>query len=660
MSRGLFSWIIIVGLGLMFLFMLSQSMNKPYKIPISAFWTYVENGDIQKVVIKDNLITGEFRRTPASAPPDTKQFECEYLGVVQKVEDIRKDIDRITAEKGHKPVEFGSQANNNVFMNILLSLVPWLLLFGIIWFLLFRQLRQTGGGPGMLGNFGRSRHRILTKERTGVTFADVAGVEEAKEEVLEIVEFLKNPRRFQRLGGRIPRGVLLVGEPGCGKTLLAKAIAGEADVPFFSISGSDFVEMFVGVGASRVRDLFRQAKENAPCIVFLDEIDAVGRRRGLGYNGGGHDEREQTLNAILVEMDGFDTNDQVIVVAATNRADVLDPALIRPGRFDRQVFVALPDVKGRFEILKVHAAKVKMQPPVDPKLHRVARGTPMFSGADLAAIINEAALLATLAGKDAVELEDLEEARDKVRWGRAKRSRTIDEKERILTAYHEAGHALVQSLLKEADPVHKVSIIPRGPYGGATFSLPEKDRMTYNRSYIESTLRVLCAGRIAEERLGNDMNSGAAGDIRQATQMARMMVTEWGMSERLGFVSYGEELPGQRMPLELLPKKDFSDKTSETIDDEIKRIIDAAYADTRRLIEANREQLEAIAQALLKYETLSGEEVRRLMAGEALDRPTVADLIAAEQGRRSETPAVDARPVKKPPDTEIGPLPSPA
>jgi cell division protease FtsH len=662
-SRGLFSWIIIVGLGLMFLVMLSQSMNKPHKIPISAFWTHIENGDIQKVVIKENLIAGEFRQAPANAPANTKQFECEYLGVVQKIEDVRKDIERLTAENHHKPVEFGSQISSNVFMNILLSLVPWLLLFAIIWFLLFRQLRQTGAGPGMLGTFGRSRHRILTKERTGITFADVAGVEEAKDEVLEIVEFLKNPRRFQRLGGRIPRGVLLVGEPGCGKTLLAKAIAGEADVPFFSISGSDFVEMFVGVGASRVRDLFRQAKENAPCIVFLDEIDAVGRRRGLGYNGGGHDEREQTLNAILVEMDGFETNDQVIVIAATNRADVLDPALIRPGRFDRQVYVALPDVKGRFEILKVHAQKIKIQLPIDSKLHRIARGTPMFSGADLAAIVNEAALLATLAGKDAVELDDLEEARDKVRWGRARRSRAVDDKDRVLTAYHEAGHALAQSLLKDADPVHKVSIIPRGPFGGATFSLPEKDRMTYNRSYAEATLRVMCAGRIAEELLGHDMNSGAAGDIRQATQMARMMVTEWGMSDQLGFVFYGDNLPNRPLALDLAASKDVSDKTTELIDEEIKRLIDTAYADARRLIETHREQLEALAQALLKYETLSGEEVRRIMAGDTLDRPTVADLIAAEQGRRGSAgttagDVVDARPVQKPPET--GPLPSPA
>ncbi len=656
MSRGIFSWVIIVGLGLVFLIMLQQSMNRTNKIDITKFWTHVENGQIAKVVIREDSIIGEFFEPPANAPPGMKTFEVTYLRVADKIEELRKQIN----EKSPKRVEIASEPSSNLFMNIMLSFIPWLILFGIIWFLLFRQLRQSGGGPGMLGNFGRSRHRVMTKEHTNVTFADVAGVEEAKEEVFEIVEFLKNPKRFARLGGRIPRGVLLVGDPGCGKTLLAKAIAGEAEVPFFSISGSDFVEMFVGVGASRVRDLFRQAKENSPCIIFLDEIDAVGRRRGMGYNGGGHDEREQTLNAILVEMDGFDSNDQVIVIAATNRADVLDPALIRPGRFDRQVYVPLPDVKGRFEILKVHARKVKIQPPVEPKLHRIARGTPMFSGADLAAIINESALLATMAGKDAVELEDLEEARDKVRWGRAKRSRVIDEKDRVLTAYHEAGHALVQCLLKDADPVHKVSIIPRGPYGGATFSLPEKDRQTYSRAYIEATLRVLCAGRIAEEMLGYDVNSGASSDIRQVTALARTMITEWGMSERLGFVYYGDEQVSGRPRFDFGQGKEFSEQTAQIIDEEVKKIVDAGYADARRILLEHRDKLEAIAQALLKYETLSGEEVRALMAGEALQKPTVADLITQEAERRG-AEAVVARPVKKPPtDTEAGPLPSPA
>jgi len=655
MSRGLFSWIIIVGLGLMFLVMLNQSMAKPQKINISEFWTYIERGNIKTVTIKENVIAGEFYedKHPATAKPEMRSFEVSYLGAADKIEDIRRDIE---AKSGGRVI-ISSEPSGNLLMNVLITTLPWLLIFGIIWFLLFRQLRQTGGGAGMLGNFGRSRHRITTKEHTHITFADVAGVEEAKDEVFEIIEFLKNPKRFQRLGGRIPRGVLLVGEPGCGKTLLAKAIAGEADVPFFSISGSDFVEMFVGVGASRVRDLFRQAKENSPCIVFLDEIDAVGRKRGMGYNGGGHDEREQTLNAILVEMDGFDSNDQVIVVAATNRADVLDPALIRPGRFDRQVFVPLPDVKGRFEILKVHARKIKIQPPLDPKLHRIARGTPMFSGADLAAIVNEAALLATLAGKDAVELDDLEEARDKVRWGRAKRSRVIDEKDRLLTAYHEAGHALVQSLLPDADPVHKVSIIPRGSYGGATFALPEKDRSYYSRRWIDAQMRVACAGRIAEEVLGKDVNSGASADIRQVTQLARTMITEWGMSDKLGFVYYGDEPLSSRRMVDFGMGKDFSDRTSETIDEEVRRIVETAYNDTRRLLDENRAALERIAQALLKYETITGEEVRQIMAGESLDRPTVADLILQEQDRRPDSPPV-ARPVQRPPDAP--PLASPA
>ena len=577
---------------------------------------------------------------------------------------LRENFDqfeeKLIATMGEHQISYKYEPSSNLLMNVLISMVPWLLLFAIVWFLLFRQLRQSGGGPGMLGSFGRSRHRLTTKEHTNITFSDVAGIEEAKEEVYELIEFLKDAKRFQRLGGRIPRGVLLIGEPGCGKTLLAKAIAGEADVPFFSISGSDFVEMFVGVGASRVRDLFRQAKENSPCIIFLDEIDAVGRRRGVGFNGGGHDEREQTLNAILVEMDGFESNDQVIVIAATNRSDVLDPALVRPGRFDRQVYVPLPDVKGRFEILKVHAQKVKMQPPADPKLQRLARATPMFSGADLAAIINESALLATMSGKEAVDLDDLEEARDKVRWGRAKRSRVVEEKDRELAAYHEAGHALVQSLLKDTDPVHKVSIIPRGPYGGATFSLPEKDRQTYNRSYIESTLRVLCAGRLAEELIGEDMNSGAAGDIKQGTAMARHMVTEWGMSDRIGFVYYGDEPLSQRPALEFSLNKDQSPKTAEVIDEETKRIIDEAYADTRRMMSENRDKLEAVAQALLKYETLDGEEVRKLVAGESIERSTVSDLIEAEQNRREDAPPV-ARPIKPiPPDEEPGPLPSPA
>ncbi len=652
MSRGLFSWILIVGLGLMLLVVFSGGLNRPREISISEFESLLTDHKIETIEIRDErTILVELKNELATGGGKKVEVKMPKVGG-DGFEAFRQRI-----RSTDSSVVLVDKQNNSLLMTVLIQTLPWLILLGLIWFFLFRQLRQAGAGAGgMLGNFGRSRHRISTKEHTNVTFSDVAGIDEAKEEVQEIVEFLRNPKRFARLGGRIPRGVLLVGEPGCGKTLLAKAIAGEAEVPFFSISGSDFVEMFVGVGASRVRDLFRQAKENSPCIVFLDEIDAVGRRRGLGYNGGGHDEREQTLNAILVEMDGFESNDQVIVIAATNRSDVLDPALVRPGRFDRQVFVPLPDVKGRFDILRVHAKKVRIAAPIDPKLQRLARATPMFSGADLAACINEAALLATLAGKDAIDLDDLEESRDKIKWGRAKRSRVVEEKERELTAYHEAGHALVQSLLPGADPVHKVSIIPRGPYGGVTFSLPEKDRTTINRRYIDAMLRVACAGRLAEEVLGGDTNSGAEGDIRQATQIARRMVTDWGMSDRLGFVHYGDA--AARSMGEFAVAKEFSERTSETIDAEVKRIIDEAYLETRAMIAEHRDKLVDLAKALMKYETLDGDEVRAIIRGEPLEKQTIADLVAAEQNRRASDVPV-ARPVERRPD-EGGPLPSPA
>jgi cell division protease FtsH len=491
----------------------------------------------------------------------------------------------------------------------------------------------------------------MNKEMTGITFADVAGIEEAKDEVAEIIEFLKNPKKFTKLGGRIPRGVLLVGEPGCGKTLLAKAIAGEADVPFFSISGSDFVEMFVGVGASRVRDLFKQAKDSSPCIIFLDEIDAVGRRRGSGFTTGGHDEREQTLNAILVEMDGFSPADGVIVIAATNRADVLDPALVRPGRFDRQVTVPLPDLKGRVEILKVHAKKVKLSPFVD--LERIARGTPNCSGADLAAIINEAAIAATMLNKDSVEQEDLEEARDKVKFGRAKKSRVREQEENKLVAYHEAGHAVLQRLLPDADPLHKVTIISRGPMGGVTFSLPEKDRYGYGIKWLQAHMRISCGGRIAEEKAMHDASSGASGDIMQVTNVARAMVLEWGMSPRLGFIRYAPHDTRETF----IPEKDYSDDTARLIDEEVRRMVDEAYADAKRILEANWDKVVAVAEALLKHETLSGDDVDRLMSGQVLTRPTVAEmLVAAAAKKRAETPPR----ANETPDLPPGALPSPA
>jgi cell division protease FtsH len=479
--RGVFGWILaIIFVGL--LIYLVQKTDKKYElVDYSIYNTQLINDGIKTIEIEGNTVRGEFRHgikiLPADGTTQSKDVTFFQTYVPEGVTSYPQFIQNIVEKAPSTAVR--ARPTDTFLVNLVLTAIPWLLILAFIWFFVFRQFRGGGGAGGMLGNFGRSKHKITSKEHTNVTFDDVAGIEEAKDEVMEIVEFLKNPKKFQRLGGRIPRGVLLVGEPGTGKTLLAKAIAGEADVRFFSICGSDFVEMFVGVGASRVRDLFKQAKDNSPCIIFLDEIDAVGRRRGSGFSSGGHDEREQTLNAILVEMDGFETNDQVIVVASTNRVVVLDPALTRPGRFDRQVTVPLPDVKGRLEILKVHSRKVKLGPQVD--LGRLAKATPGFSGADLAAVINEAALGATLAGKEYIEQDDMEEARDKVRWGRAKKSRIIDEKDKIATAYHEAGHAVVQHLLRpDSDPIHKVTIIPRGNYGGATMALPEKDRTSYS------------------------------------------------------------------------------------------------------------------------------------------------------------------------------------
>jgi cell division protease FtsH len=611
-SRGIFGLISILILGVL-LFAMFSSHGRGTEITLGEFRDRWDNGQIDKssVVIRDTTVTAT-----VTGGKEGGRGSVYVVMNAASAEDTARQVRTITG---------GAARSRSIsgWLQVLMFFGPILLIVALFWFFIARGLRSAGGGGGMLGNFGKSRHRTLSKEMTGVTFADVAGIEEAKEEVTEIVEFLKNPKKFTKLGGRIPRGVLLVGDPGVGKTLLAKAIAGEADVPFFSISGSDFVEMFVGVGASRVRDLFKQAKESAPCIIFLDEIDAVGRKRGGGFTTGGHDERDQTLNAILVEMDGFQPADGVIVIAATNRADVLDPALIRPGRFDRQVHVPLPDVKGRLEILKVHARKVKLGPDVE--LERIARGTPMFSGADLAAIINEAAIAATMQNKDFVEHVDMEEARDKVKFGRAKKSRVREKDENKLVAFHEAGHAVLQALLKDADPLHKVTIIPRGGAGGATFSLPEKDRMGYGLKWLRATMRVLCGGRIAEARAMNDASSGAAMDIAQMTSLARAMITEWGMSDRLGFVRYA----GADSRELFLPDKDYSEETATIIDQETKRLADEAYADSVRILEENWAKVVGVAEALLKYETLSGDDVHRLMRGEALGKPSIADMLAS-------------------------------
>jgi cell division protease FtsH len=651
-GRGLFGWVLFISLAIMLVMLLRSTTTTHQPIPISDFETLLSQNRIEEFTIDGNDIEGTVKDgVTIPGAGSTKYFSTEYPEGTFSNGSYLVDL---MNKRGATKVEAKNQSN--LLMNILLPLVPWLLIFGFIWFFVFRQLRNSAGAGGMLGSFGKSKHKITAKDHTNITFDDVAGIEEAKDEVMEIVEFLKNPKKFQRLGGRIPRGVLLVGEPGTGKTLLAKAIAGEADCPFFSISGSDFVEMFVGVGASRVRDLFKQAKDNSPCIIFLDEIDAVGRRRGSGFSSGGHDEREQTLNAILVEMDGFDTNDQVIVCAATNRVDVLDPALTRPGRFDRQIYVPLPDVKGRMEILKVHSRKVKLGPNVD--MQRLARATPGFSGADLAAIINESALGATLAGKEFIEQDDLEEARDKVRWGRARKSRAIDEKEKVATAYHEAGHAVVQYLEKDADPIHKVTIIPRGNYGGATMALPEKDRMSHSKKWCYAFMKVCFGGRIAEEMFTGDVNTGAAGDIRQATSLARKMIRDWGMSERLGFVFYGDD-DSKMSFMDVGGSRDYSEQTARAIDEETKALIDRLYDDTRKLLETNKDRVEAIAKALMRYETLDASEVDRVMKGEVLTKPTVGDLLEKEQSRRGVVIQPAAEP--KGPDITLGggPLPTP-
>ncbi|MDP6542169.1 MAG: ATP-dependent zinc metalloprotease FtsH [Phycisphaerales bacterium] len=628
MSRGILSWMLILFVLIMAYTMMNSAGSGSEISSWNDFITRAKSGQFQddRVTVEDSKVTAVIAKevTGTSGAIDFEEGDIVYFPMDGQNRQFYLE------ELKEAGIDHRTDTGSGLFVTILISWAPMIFLLLLIFFFISRSARAGGGPGGMLGNFGKSKHRMANKDGVKITFDDVAGIQEAKDEVHEIIEFLKNPKKFAKIGGRIPRGVLLVGAPGCGKTLLAKAIAGEADVPFFSISGSDFVEMFVGVGASRVRDLFKQAKEASPCIIFLDEIDAVGRKRGSGFSSGGHDEREQTLNAILVEMDGFEASDQVIMIAATNRADVLDPALLRPGRFDRQVNVALPDLEGRKAILEVHAKKIKTAPGLD--LGRVARGTPMFSGADLEALINEAAIIATLANKDFVDQLDMDEARDKIRWGRASKSRKIEELERVATAYHEAGHALVQHLLPHADPIHKVTIIPRGQSGGATFSLPEKDRYFYNRRFIEASLRVLCAGRIAEKRKTGDISSGAGMDIRMATDYARHMVLEWGMSDRLGFINYTPD-PSRET---IISERDYSQDTARIIDEEIKRLIDLAFADSERILEENWDLVVGIAENLLKYETLQSDEIEAIMSGQSIDRPTVGDLLEQESSSATE------------------------
>ena len=589
--KNLALWLVI-GIVLIALF---NIFNKPIiiqsEVIFSDFMDQVEQGQVNEVMIRGDNITGKYIDDQAfetTAPP-------KYPDLIKALRD--KNV-RIVVE---------APEQTSWYMSVLISWFPMLLLLGI-WIFFMRQM-QAGGGKAL--SFGKSRARLNeTKNKT--TFKDVAGVDEAKEELHEIIEFLKEPQKFSKLGGKIPKGVLLVGPPGTGKTLLARAISGEANVPFYSISGSDFVEMFVGVGASRVRDLFEQGKKNSPCLIFIDEIDAVGRHRGAGL-GGGHDEREQTLNQLLVEMDGFENNDGVILIAATNRPDVLDPALLRPGRFDRQVVVSRPDIKGRDGILKVHTATVPLTNEVDLKI--IARGTPGFTGADLANLVNEAALLAARNDKKAVSMDDFEEAKDKVMMGVERRSMVISEKEKKTTAYHEAGHALVASLLPGTDPLHKVTIIPRGSALGVTMQLPVDEQHTYQKGYLYNSLAILMGGRCAEEICLGEMTTGAGNDIERATEMARKMVCEWGMSEKMGPLSYGSKEEQVFLGRDFSNQKNFSDQTAKLIDQEVKTLVMGGYNRATELLKKNRDILENLAQALLERETLTGDEVKNIIDG---------------------------------------------
>lgn len=584
-NKSIVAVLVIILLGL-FVF---QIYNKPKKnhdnIPFSEFSEAISADKIASVMIQGRNITGTYK--------DGKEFKTFAPEDPDLVKRLREKGVRISA----RPDE-----ESGIWQNIFISWFPMLLLIGV-WIFFMRQM-QSGGGKAM--SFGKSKARLFTGRENRVTFHDVAGIDEAKEELQEIIDFLVDPKKFTKLGGRIPKGVLLVGPPGTGKTLLARAIAGEANVPFFTISGSDFVEMFVGVGASRVRDLFNQAKKNAPCIIFIDEIDAVGRHRGAGL-GGGHDEREQTLNQLLVEMDGFESNEGVIVMSATNRPDVLDPALLRPGRFDRQIVVSTPDVKGREEILKVHTRKTLISDNVD--LSIIARGTPGFSGADLANLVNEAALIAARRNKKAVEMDDFEHAKDKVIMGVERRSMIIPYEERRLTAYHEAGHALVAKMIPGTDPIHKVTIIPRGRALGITQQLPIDERHTYSKDYLLNSISILLGGRVAEELVIGQLTTGSGNDIERATKIARKMVCEWGMSDRLGPLNYGKNEGHIFLGKEISRNRDFSEQTAQGIDEELKELIDNCYTRAKNLISKHIESLHALANALLEKEVLDGQEI---------------------------------------------------
>ena len=655
--RGLLLFAIAFALiGGAFLFR-GNSITATDEITLTKFQTLLKDGKIISTVEKPlDLVIEEGRNTQylsgfyrkKAIPPATEEIPTPFKTSVYM------PFNGTTLEK--ELADYGITPNvrpeSNMLASTILNILPIALFLVVLYFFFRSQIKMAGRGAM---NFGKSKAKMLAREKNKITFKDVAGVEEAKDEVQELVEFLKDPKKFQKLGGRIPKGILMIGSPGTGKTLLARAIAGEADVPFFNISGSDFVEMFVGVGASRVRDMFEQGRKNAPCLIFIDEIDAVGRHRGHGV-GGGHDEREQTLNQLLVEMDGFDAQDGVIIIAATNRPDVLDPALLRPGRFDRQVTVSLPDVKGREEILRVHAKKVKLSESVDLSL--IARGTPGYSGAELANVLNEAALMAARKHQKAIEQVDLEEARDKVRWGKERRSMAMSEREKISTAWHEAGHALLNVVIDHTHPLHKVTIIPRGQYLGATMYLPEGDKYSTQRKEALASLVMTMGGRIAEEMFTGDVSNGASGDIAQATKLARRMVCEWGMSN-LGMIRFSEENEFVFMGRDAGRAREYSEETARQIDSEVKRLIDDAYRQATEILESKKDKVELIAKALLEFETLEGSQIEDLIyLGYMRNPPVIAQKPPPLPPPPSDTPSAE---VSKPsePDYPAGGLAAP-
>lgn len=631
LAKNVILWVVIAVVLLAVFQNFDQTAGSPGAVPYSQFLDEVNAGIVESVELAGNEIDVT-REGDSGVSYTVVNPETDNTLLIGTLRDNGVVIDAAQPER------------TSLLMQLFINAFPILLLIAV-WIYFMRQMQGGGGGRGAM-SFGKSRARLLGEDQVSVTFADVAGVEEAKEEVVEIVDFLKDPSKFQRLGGKIPKGVLMVGSPGTGKTLLARAIAGEAKVPFFTISGSDFVEMFVGVGASRVRDMFEQAKKHAPCIIFIDEIDAVGRHRGAGL-GGGHDEREQTLNQLLVEMDGFEGNEGVIVIAATNRPDVLDPALLRPGRFDRQVVVPLPDVRGREQIVKVHMRKVPIDGDVKPQI--IARGTPGFSGADLANLVNEAALLAARANKRTVTMEEFDKAKDKIMMGSERRSMVMSESEKKLTAYHESGHAIVGLLVPDHDPVYKVTIIPRGRALGVTMFLPEEDRYSYSKQRLMSQIKSLFGGRLAEELIFGPayVTTGASNDIERATDIARNMVTKWGLSNKLGPLTYTEDDGEVFLGRSVTRHKQVSDVTAHAIDEEIRELIDTCYGEAKRILEENMEQLHSMADALIRYETIDEHQIKDIMNGknpgppadwsDTDDPPASGDTVDAEDSESSDS-----------------------